>query len=117
MLLATPITKLIFVSMSNKREVFAVIMAGGVGTRFWPMSRTSKPKQFLEILVTGQSLIQMTFARLNATIPSENILVVTNDIYHGDVREHLPSLPEENVLLEFNSFTIVSRESTLFLWL
>tara|TARA_Y100000589_G_C27168953_1_gene635854 strand:- start:1363 stop:2406 length:1044 start_codon:yes stop_codon:yes gene_type:complete len=86
--------------MSNKKEVFAVIMAGGVGTRFWPMSRTSKPKQFLDILGTGQSLIQMTFARLNATISSENILVVTNNIYSGDVREHLPSLPEENVLLE-----------------
>ncbi len=86
--------------MSNTREVFAVIMAGGVGTRFWPMSRSSKPKQFLDILGTGQSLIQMTFSRLTSSVPSKNILVVTNDNYCNTVAEHLPELPSENILPE-----------------
>ena len=79
--------------MSNSKEVFAVIMAGGVGTRFWPMSRTSKPKQFLDILGTGQSLIQMTFDRLKSSVPRENILVVTNEMYRGKVEDHLSDLP------------------------
>ena len=79
--------------MSNTREVFAVIMAGGVGTRFWPMSRSSKPKQFLDILGTGQSLIQMTFSRLTSSVPSENIIVVTNESYCSLVAENLPDLP------------------------
>ena len=84
--------------MSKSREVFAVIMAGGVGTRFWPMSRTSKPKQFLDILGTGQSLIQMTFDRLKSSVPRENILVVTNESYRSEVEDHLPELPAENIL-------------------
>lgn len=86
--------------MSKEQEVFAVIMAGGVGTRFWPMSRTSKPKQFLDILGTGQSLIQMTFSRLTASVPCENIFVVTNENYRGSVAEHLPGLPSDNILAE-----------------
>lgn len=86
--------------MSNQGETFAVIMAGGVGTRFWPMSRTSKPKQFLDILGTGQSLIKMTFDRLTASVPPENILVVTNESYRSDVEQHLPELPAENILGE-----------------
>ena len=86
--------------MSNQGETFAVIMAGGVGTRFWPMSRTSKPKQFLDILGTGQSLIKMTFDRLTASVPPENILVVTNESYRSDVEQHLPELPTENILGE-----------------
>ena len=86
--------------MSNTREVFAVIMAGGVGTRFWPMSRSSKPKQFLDILGTGQSLIQMAFSRLTSSVPSENIIVVTNESYCSLVAEHLPDLPSKNILPE-----------------
>ena len=86
--------------MSNSKEVFAVIMAGGVGTRFWPMSRTSKPKQFLDILGTGQSLIQMTFDRLKSSVPRENILVVTNEMYRGKVEDHLSDLPKANILCE-----------------
>ena len=75
-------------------------MAGGVGTRFWPMSRTSKPKQFLDILGTGQSLIQMTFDRLKSSVPRENILVVTNEMYRGKVEDHLSDLPKANILCE-----------------
>ncbi len=75
-------------------------MAGGVGTRFWPISTQKTPKQFLDILGTGQSLLQLTFQRVNKIIPAENILVVTNKEYKGLVAEHLPSMPEKNILLE-----------------
>lgn len=84
----------------NKKEVYAVIMAGGVGTRFWPMSRSTMPKQFLDILGIGKSLIQMTFDRLSHTINPENILVVTNESYRSLVQVHLPALPKENILCE-----------------
>ncbi|MEA3317502.1 MAG: sugar phosphate nucleotidyltransferase, partial [Bacteroidota bacterium] len=57
---------------------YCIIMAGGIGSRFWPLSRTSKPKQFLDILGTGSTLLQMTFDRFNKICPSENILIVTN---------------------------------------
>ncbi len=86
--------------MSNNQEVYAVIMAGGFGTRFWPKSRISKPKQFLDILGTGKSLIQMTYDRLLKSVPSSNILVVTNEFYCEVVAEHLPELPSENILAE-----------------
>ena len=75
-------------------------MAGGVGTRFWPKSRTSKPKQFLDILGTGKSLIQMTYNRLVKSVPSSNILVVTNELYSEVVEKHLPELSSENILAE-----------------
>lgn len=81
-------------------NTYAVIMAGGVGTRFWPMSRSARPKQFLDILGTGRSLIQMTFDRLEQLVPAENILVVTQERYRALVGEHLPALPAENVLCE-----------------
>ena len=86
--------------MSNRTNIYAVIMAGGVGTRFWPISRVSKPKQFLDILGTGKSLIQMTFSRLARTVHPENILVVTNEIYRAEVSNHLPDILPENVLCE-----------------
>lgn len=75
-------------------------MAGGVGSRFWPMSRAARPKQFLDILGTGKTLLEITFERLNRIIPAENILVVTNRDYGDLVREQLPGLPEDNILLE-----------------
>lgn len=75
-------------------------MAGGVGARFWPMSRTSLPKQFIDILGTGESLIRQTYKRFLEVIPAENIFIVTNEIYEGLVREHIPELPAENVLTE-----------------
>ena len=79
---------------------YCVIMAGGVGSRFWPMSRTVRPKQFLDILGTGQTLLQHTFNRFRRIIPAENIMIVTNSIYGDLVREQLPELPEKNILLE-----------------
>ena len=61
----------------NKNN-YAVIMAGGIGSRFWPMSKSTCPKQFLDILGTGETLIQQTFKRLSRVCPAENILIVTN---------------------------------------
>jgi mannose-1-phosphate guanylyltransferase len=86
--------------MSKPIQTYAIIMAGGVGSRFWPKSRSSKPKQFLDILGTGQSLLQMTFSRLSNIVPPSNIIVVTNDIYRSQVESHLPSIPTSNILCE-----------------
>jgi len=79
---------------------FCVIMAGGVGSRFWPLSTTNCPKQFLDVLGCGKSLIRLTFERLLAIAPKENFYVVTNKIYKDLVLEQLPELTPEQVLLE-----------------
>lgn len=83
--------------MSN---TYCVIMAGGIGSRFWPLSRTAKPKQFLDILGTGKTFLQQTFERFLKVIPKENFLVVTNARYKDLVLEQLPEIGEEQVLLE-----------------
>lgn len=75
-------------------------MAGGVGSRFWPVSRNSKPKQFLDILGVGRTFLQMTFDRFSEIVPSENILVVTSEQYKGLVAEQLPQLKGDHILLE-----------------
>lgn len=82
------------------KNYFGVIMAGGVGTRFWPLSKTSFPKQFIDILGTGESLIQKTFNRLSKICPKKNIFIVTNFIYKDLVLEQLPDLTEDQVLCE-----------------
>lgn len=79
---------------------YVVIMAGGIGSRFWPMSRQNYPKQFLDILGTGQTLIQWTYERFTSFINPENIYVVTSREYIGIVKEQLPGLNEENILGE-----------------
>lgn len=79
---------------------YCVIMAGGVGSRFWPVSRTPKPKQFLDILGTGRTLIQQTYDRFQTICPPENFVVVTSDIYEKTVKEQLPEIPAENILTE-----------------
>ncbi|MDD2380316.1 MAG: mannose-1-phosphate guanylyltransferase [Mariniphaga sp.] len=79
---------------------YCVIMAGGVGSRFWPLSRQAKPKQFLDILGTGRTLIQQTFDRFSTFIPVANILVVTSVRYKELVMEQLPELKEDQVLVE-----------------
>ena len=86
--------------MSQKRAIYCVIMAGGVGTRFWPKSRKGMPKQFLDILGTGKSFIRMTFERFNKTIPAENFIVVTNKNYKELVLQHLPELTPDQILAE-----------------
>lgn len=75
-------------------------MAGGIGARFWPMSRQSHPKQFIDILGTGETLIQMTFRRFERVCPTENIYIVTNGIYKDLILEQLPQITEEQVLCE-----------------
>jgi mannose-1-phosphate guanylyltransferase len=84
----------------NNSHTYCVIMAGGIGSRFWPMSRTDRPKQFLDFLGTGRTLIQQTFDRFAALCPPEHIYVVTNTGYADLVREQLPGLKPEQVLLE-----------------
>lgn len=75
-------------------------MSGGIGSRFWPASRESKPKQFLDFFGTGRSLLRMTFDRFNSFIPTENIYIVTSDIYKEMTSQELPELPVSNILLE-----------------
>ena len=83
----------------NKNH-YVAIMAGGIGSRFWPMSRTGFPKQFLDILHTGRTLIQMTYDRYKEFIPVENIFIVTSKEYSDIVHKQLPELPVQNILSE-----------------
>lgn len=79
---------------------YCIIMAGGIGSRFWPLSKDNYPKQFLDILGTGKSFIQSTYERFSPVIPDENFLVVTNKAYKQLVLEHLPMLHPDQVLCE-----------------
>lgn len=86
----------------TKENNYCVIMAGGIGSRFWPMSRTANPKQFHDILGTGSTLIQQTFERLLQICPAKNIYIVTNAAYKGLVQEQLPQIEDKQILLEPN---------------
>ena len=77
-----------------------VIMAGGVGSRFWPMSTEDKPKQFIDVLGVGRSLLQLTFDRFKGICPPENVWVLTNHKYADLVHEQLPEVPVGNILRE-----------------
>ncbi|MCQ2168057.1 MAG: mannose-1-phosphate guanylyltransferase [Bacteroidales bacterium] len=104
-----------------KEHFYCVIMAGGTGSRFWPISRTDKPKQFLDFTSTGESFLRLTYNRMKATIPEDNILVVSLERYRDIVMEHLPELKERNLLLEpygrntapcltFATYTLLKRD-------
>jgi mannose-1-phosphate guanylyltransferase len=82
------------------KNYYAILMAGGVGSRFWPVSTTDFPKQFHDMLGSGDTLIQKTFSRLSKLIPVENILILTNERYNELVLEQLPMVKQEQVLLE-----------------
>ncbi len=82
------------------KHLYCIIMAGGTGTRFWPMSRMTKPKQFIDVLGEGYTLIQETFNRLKKICPIENIIVVTSSNYAEIVQEQLPEILPENILKE-----------------
>ncbi len=84
--------------MDNNK--YAIIMAGGVGSRFWPVSTKSYPKQFHDMLGTGASLLQQTFRRLNSFIPTGNILILTNEAYNDLVLAQLPMITSDQVILE-----------------
>lgn len=89
-------------SMAQADNLYCVILAGGVGRRFWPYSRKSYPKQFLDFFNSGRSLLQTTARRFEKLLPVERIMVSTNENYRDIVREQLPYLPEENILCEPN---------------
>lgn len=82
------------------KHYYVAIMAGGIGSRFWPKSRTSYPKQFLDILNTGKTLIQWTYERYLGFIPQENIYIVTSEEYVPIIKEQLPGISAENVIAE-----------------
>ncbi|MGB0933249.1 MAG: mannose-1-phosphate guanylyltransferase [Lishizhenia sp.] len=83
-----------------EKSNFGVIMAGGIGSRFWPMSVPERPKQFLDVLGIGKSLIQLTYERLLLIAPKENIFILTNQIYVDLVKEQLPDLTVNQILTE-----------------
>lgn len=87
-------------AMTMNKNYYAILMAGGVGSRFWPVSTTDFPKQFHDMLGSGDTLIQKTFSRLSKLIPAENILILTNERYNDLVLEQLPMVKQEQVLLE-----------------
>jgi len=84
------------------QQNYCIIMAGGVGSRFWPFSRNNRPKQFLDFFGTGRSLLQMTYDRVHHLVPTENILIVSNVIYKDLILEQLPEIKADQVLLEPN---------------
>lgn len=84
----------------NNKDNYAVIMAGGVGSRFWPVSRTSYPKQFHDMLGTGKSLLQHTFMRLSRIVPTDQILILTNSDYIDLVSSQLPTVKSERIIAE-----------------
>ena len=84
--------------MPNSRYI--TILAGGIGSRFWPSSTEETPKQFLDIIGTGKSLLQMTYERCLGVVPNDNILILTNRRYRDKVMAHLSEVPLENILLE-----------------
>lgn len=84
----------------NKQHNYAAIMAGGVGSRFWPGSRESRPKQFLDLLGTGKSLLRQTFERFQKVCPDENIYILTNSRYREMILEQLPEVDGDQVLCE-----------------
>ena len=100
---------------------YCIIMAGGIGSRFWPISRTDQPKQFLDFSIQGRSFLRRTYDRMKVVIPEETIIVVRLERYRDHVRAHLPELPEQNLLLEpytrntapciaFATYTILQRD-------
>ncbi|NEV95019.1 mannose-1-phosphate guanylyltransferase [Psychroflexus sp. YR1-1] len=84
----------------SKKDNYAVIMAGGVGSRFWPVSKTSNPKQFHDMLGTGKSLLQHTFLRLAKLVPARQILILTNSEYVDLVNQQLPDIDNSQVIAE-----------------
>lgn len=84
----------------NIKDTYCVIMAGGIGSRFWPMSTKKFPKQFQDILGTGRTMIQQTYDRISEVIPDENIFVITNKEYVELCAHQLPEIPTENIVGE-----------------
>ncbi len=86
--------------MEKNEHRYCVIMCGGIGSRFWPYSRARLPKQFIDFLGTGRTLLQMSYDRITRILPASNVIVMTNERYRDLVREQLPDVPEQHILLE-----------------
>ncbi len=86
--------------MKKSNHHYCVIMAGGIGARFWPMSLSTHPKQFIDILGTGETLIQQTFRRFTKIMHRENIFIVTNETYKNLVKTQLPGISDDQILCE-----------------
>ncbi|MBW4360227.1 mannose-1-phosphate guanylyltransferase [Flavobacterium taihuense] len=82
------------------KNYYAILMAGGIGSRFWPVSTREFPKQFHDMLGSGETLIQKTFSRLSQIIPKENILILTHESYNDLILEQLPMVTQEQIVLE-----------------
>jgi mannose-1-phosphate guanylyltransferase len=82
------------------KNYYAILMAGGIGSRFWPVSTKEFPKQFHDMLGSGETLIQKTFSRLSQIIPKENILILTHESYNDLILEQLPMVTQEQIVLE-----------------
>ena len=86
--------------MTQDKHIWCIIMAGGLGSRFWPVSRTDNPKQFIDVTGVGRSMLQLTFERYERICPKQNIVIVTGKQYADRVREQLPDLLPYQVLAE-----------------
>lgn len=86
--------------MKQLKNYYALLMAGGVGSRFWPVSTKTFPKQFHDMLGTGETLLQKTFSRLSKIVPEDQILILTNADYNELVKEQLPQIQQKNIVLE-----------------
>ncbi len=86
--------------MAKPKHYYCVIMAGGIGARFWPMSRTTHPKQFIDILGSGDTLIHQTYKRFSKIIREENIYIVTNESYRELVKSQIPGISNEQIICE-----------------
>src|SRR5450432_1173020 len=84
----------------NIEHAYALIMAGGIGSRFWPLSKTKQPKQFLDILGTGKTLLQQSYDRLTPLFPAENIFVSTQEPFADTARQQLPNMIPSSLVLE-----------------
>lgn len=93
-------TELRTTKMMENKHRYCVIMCGGIGSRFWPYSRTNLPKQFIDFLGTGRTLLQMSYDRILPIVPKENIIIVTNAAYAPLVKEQLPDVSDTHILLE-----------------
>lgn len=82
------------------KNFYAIIMAGGIGSRFWPVSRQNTPKQFIDIMGVGKTLVQLTYERFKKICPPENIYIVTNESYRDTVKEQLPAMSDQQILGE-----------------
>ncbi len=86
--------------MDLNKNNYCVIMAGGIGSRFWPMSRTDKPKQFLDVMGVGESLLQMTYHRFEKICPKNNIYIVTSAVYKDLVKQQLEGIEDDRIICE-----------------